>query len=94
MARIESETMADQGLVAVYIAKTESYLNMIDVYSGMVKAVFFGILITQICCYFGLKTEGGPVGLGRNVMVAVVTSLVAVIVSDALATAFINNYLL
>ena len=71
-----------------------AHLNMTDVNSGLVKALVFGILITQICCYFGLKTEGGSVGLGRNVMVAVVSSLVAVILADALATAFINNYIL
>lgn len=77
---------------SLYIQKTEDYLNMTDINSGLVKALVFGILITQICCYFGLKTEGGSVGLGRNVMVAVVSSLVAVILADALATAFINNY--
>ena len=45
-----------------------------------------GSLITTICCYFGLITEGGSVGLGRNIMVAVVTSLVAVIIADLLFT--------
>lgn len=79
---------------SLYIQKTEAYLYMKDINSGLVKALVFGILITQICCYFGLKTEGGSVGLGRNVMVAVVSSLVAVILADALATAFINNYIL
>ena len=78
---------------SLYIQKTEAYLNMTDINSGLVKALVFGVLITQICCYFGLKTEGGSVGLGRNVMVAVVSSLVAVILADALATAFINNYI-
>lgn len=78
---------------SLYLQKTEEYLQMTDINSGLVKALVFGILITQICCYFGLKTEGGSVGLGRNVMVAVVSSLVAVILADALATAFINNYI-
>ena len=79
---------------SMYLEKTEAYLNMTDIISGLVKALVFAILITQICCYFGLKTEGGSVGLGRNVMVAVVSSLVAVILADALATAFITNYVL
>ena len=77
---------------SLYIQKTEEYLAMSDLNSGLVKALIFAILITQICCYFGLKTEGGSVGLGRNVMVAVVSSLVAVILADALATAFITSY--
>jgi phospholipid/cholesterol/gamma-HCH transport system permease protein len=78
---------------AQYVEKTIDWINMTDVNSGLVKSGMFGALITTISCYFGLITEGGSVGLGRNIMVAVVTSLVAVIVADALATAFINNYI-
>ena len=79
---------------SLYVQKTEAYLSMTDVNSGLVKALIFSVLITQLCCYFGLKAEGGSVGLGRNVMVAVVSSLVAVILADAIATAFITNYVL
>jgi phospholipid/cholesterol/gamma-HCH transport system permease protein len=79
---------------SLYVRKTVYYLDMTDVVSGLVKSGIFGSLITIISCYFGLITEGGSVGLGRNIMVAVVTSLVAVIVADALATAVINNYVL
>ena len=79
---------------SIYISKTVAYLNMTDIVSGLVKSAVFGVLITMICCYFGLKTEGGSVGLGRNIMVAVVTAIVFVITADALATAVINNYVL
>ena len=78
----------------LYVDKTLLYLNMTDLCSGLVKAAIFSLLITSICCYFGLETEGGSVGLGRNIMVAVVTSLVAIIAADALATGWINNYIL
>ena len=33
-------------------------------------------------------------GLGRNIMIAVVTSIVAIIIADAVATGWINNYIL
>jgi phospholipid/cholesterol/gamma-HCH transport system permease protein len=78
----------------VFIQKTIFFLEMKDVISGLVKATVFGVLITIICCYYGLETEGGSVGLGRNIMVAVVTSVVAVILADTMATAIINNYVL
>lgn len=77
---------------AVYIMKSTFYLDMADVYSGLIKAVVFAVLITMVCCYYGLITEGGPVGLGRNTMVAVVTSLVMVVIADALLTAFMVSY--
>ncbi len=80
--------------LGVYTSKTLLYLTMTDVNSGLVKSILFSLLITSICCYFGLKTEGGSVGLGRNIMIAVVTSLVAIITMDAVATGWINNYIL
>lgn len=79
---------------SLYVEKTVAWLNMADVTSGLVKSVVFGGLISTISCYFGLTTQGGSVGLGRNIMVAVVTSLVLVIIADALATALMNNYVL
>ncbi len=78
----------------LYVSKTILYLTMTDLTSGLVKAAIFGLLITAICCYFGLETEGGSVGLGRYIMVAVVTTIVAVIIADAIATGWINNYVL
>ena len=78
----------------LYVTKTLAYLTMTDLTSGLVKSGLFGLLITAICCYFGLETEGGSVGLGRNIMIAVVTSLVAIIMADAVATGWINNYIL
>ncbi|MHC4448295.1 MAG: MlaE family ABC transporter permease [Planctomycetota bacterium] len=78
---------------AVYMMKTTFYLEMTDVWSGLIKALVFGILISMICCYYGLITEGGPMGLGRNTMVAVVTSLVVIVLADALLTAAMVNYM-
>ncbi|MEM7356957.1 MAG: ABC transporter permease [Acidobacteriota bacterium] len=78
----------------LYVDKTILYLTMTDLTSGLVKSGLFAMLTTAICCYFGLSTEGGSVGLGRNIMIAVVTSIVAIIVADAVATGWINNYVL
>jgi phospholipid/cholesterol/gamma-HCH transport system permease protein len=77
----------------LYIDKTISMLSMSEINQGLAKAGVFSILISQTCCYFGFITEGGPVGLGRNTMVAVVTTLVLIIVADAVATGFIEAYL-
>ena len=77
----------------LYIDKTLEYLTMSDLNQGLVKSLVFSIIISQTCCYFGFITEGGPVGLGRNTMIAVVTSLVLIILADAVATGFIASYL-
>ena len=79
--------------IPAYIDGTWSGFEMVDLMAGLLKAVTFSVLISIICCYYGLITEGGPMGLGRNTMVAVVTSLVVIIIADALLGAFSINYL-
>lgn len=79
---------------AAYIDKTVEYLRLAHLWSGLLKALAFSVLISGICCYYGFIAEGGPTGLGRYTMVAVVTSLVIVVLADALLTAFSVNYLL
>jgi len=77
---------------SVYVAKSIAYLTMSDVYTGLAKSLVFGVLVTLVCCYYGLISEGGPMGVGRNIMVAVVSSLVIVVVADMLLTALFVNY--
>ncbi len=48
----------------VYTNKTYQYLEFKDIYSGLVKAAFFGFLIALISCYNGFVAEGGPRGSG------------------------------
>jgi phospholipid/cholesterol/gamma-HCH transport system permease protein len=79
---------------SLYVLKTTFYLEMTDIFAGLIKAVAFSGIITMICCYNGLITTGGPMGLGRSVMVAVVTSLVLMIVADTVLTAFMINFLM
>lgn len=76
-----------------WVQGTINGLDMVDLWAGLMKSGVFSILITMICCYYGLITEGGPMGLGRNTMVAVVTSLVVIILADTLLGAFALNYL-
>jgi phospholipid/cholesterol/gamma-HCH transport system permease protein len=76
-----------------YIAGTMEYLRLFELTRGLVKSVIFATLITQISCYFGFITEGGPMGLGRSTMVSVVTTLVLIILAEALADVFIVAHL-
>lgn len=59
-----------------------------DVTSGLLKSVLFAAAITLIACQQGLATEGGAEGVGRRTTSAVVTTLFALIVIDALFTVF------
>jgi len=50
------------------------------VYSGLLKAFVFGILVGVVGCAQGLRASGGALGVGRAVRRAVVASVVLVLV--------------
>ena len=62
-------------------------LEMKDFISGIVKSGVFGLLVGSIACYFGYRTEGGAEEVGRATTLSVVTSIIMIIVADALLTA-------
>lgn len=59
-----------------------------DVTSGLIKSVLFAGAITVIACQQGLATEGGAEGVGRRTTAAVVATLFALIMIDAIFTVF------
>ena len=77
----------------MYVTKTIEQLRIHELTRGVVKSLIFASLITLIACYFGFITEGGPMGLGRSTMVSVVTTLVLIIIAEAIADIFIVNWL-
>lgn len=79
---------------AQYMRVSLDYLKMGDLTGGIIKAVVFGAIVSVISCFYGLRAEGGPTGLGRNIMVSVVTCTVVVAFADAILTAFVSSYVL
>ena len=72
----------------VYIAKTYQYLEFKDIYTGLIKASVFGMLIALISCHHGFVAEGGAEGVGRATTRAVVASSMMVLISDYFMTSF------
>lgn len=63
-----------------------TYIELGDLFHGLVKAIAFGFAIAVISCHFGLRTSGGAVGVGRAVNASVVGSAIAIFVIDYLFT--------
>jgi len=63
-------------------------LEFSDLMQGMAKPVVFAFLLATIGCYKGLTVRGGTQGVGRATTQAVVTSSVAILVSDFFLTKF------
>lgn len=70
----------------VYIGRTVDYVDMGDIYNGLIKAFFFGIIITLSACYNGYYATGGAEGVGRAATRSVVMGCVLILVSDYIIT--------
>lgn len=65
-----------------YISSVRTGTNIDDLIAGIVKPIFFGIIIGLISCHKGLTTKGGTVGVGVSTTQAVVASSINVIIAD------------
>jgi phospholipid/cholesterol/gamma-HCH transport system permease protein len=66
----------------VYISSVRTGTKTADLLTGMIKPVFFGVIIGLVSCYKGLSTKGGTVGVGISTTQAVVVSSINVIIAD------------
>jgi len=73
----------------IYIRRTWDYLELNDIYSGLLKACVFGMIMATISCYHGFYTEGGAEGVGRATTRAVVLSSLLILISNYFITALL-----
>lgn len=69
-----------------YHSTTLEALTFKDMACGLIKGIFFGMLIALVSCYYGLSAKGGAKGLGENTKKSVVTSSIIVLISDFFLT--------
>src|SRR5437868_7059359 len=60
-----------------------------DVFTGLIKPVLFGFIISTVGCYYGISTRGGTQGVGRSTTQAVVASSVLILLVDFFVTKLI-----
>jgi phospholipid/cholesterol/gamma-HCH transport system permease protein len=69
-----------------FINKIIKYLDLEDIYNGLIKAAVFGIIMSVISCYKGFYTSGGAEGVGKSTTEAVVMSSVTILITDYVLT--------
>ncbi len=69
-----------------YINQTIQSLGFQDLFSGLVKSVFFALIIANIGCYEGFNVAGGAEGVGKSTTRSVVASIFLIIVADVFFT--------
>ena len=69
-----------------FIEKIRWYVTAHDIYSGLIKSIVFGGVVTLISCYKGYRAEGGARGVGVATTQAVVISSVSIMILDYFLT--------
>jgi phospholipid/cholesterol/gamma-HCH transport system permease protein len=71
-----------------YIDKMIKFVELNDIYNGLVKSAVFGVILSIVSCYKGFYAKGGAEGVGRATTEAVVASSVTILVTDYILTSF------
>lgn len=72
--------------IASYFEATRNAILARDIYTGLIKSVLFGLVITAVGCKEGFSTGAGAEEVGRSTTAAVVTSIALVILVDLVFT--------
>lgn len=76
-----------------YITSVRFGISIPDILGGIIKPLFFGLIIGSISCYKGLSTSGGTVGVGRSTTNSVVLASIVVIIFDFFLSRALNTIL-
>jgi len=78
--------------VPQYVNRTFEAIKVKDFTTGLIKSGVFGMLISGLACYLGLRVTGGAQGVGVATTRTVVLTIVALITVDLMFTAFFYFY--
>lgn len=69
-------------------------VQAVDIISGFVKSVVFGLCVSWIACFRGWRCGFGAVGVNAATTSAVVTSSVVILITDYFLTSILTNVFL
>ena len=72
---------------SMYMHVTFDSLMYKDLFTGLFKAVVFGMIIAFVSCYEAFNVEGGAEGVGRATTNSVVKTFIMIIAADCFFTA-------
>lgn len=78
---------------AIYLSKLGQFMFLEDIWQGLIKATFFGFVISVIGTYQGFNVTKGAEGVGIGTNMAVVWGMISVLVLDYFLTSFLVHIL-
>lgn len=68
--------------ISTFVSSARNGIEFEDILGGIIKPLFFGLVIGSVACHKGLSTTGGTVGVGKSTTDSVVISSIWVIIFD------------
>lgn len=70
----------------VYYKEALDVLDLKEIYTGLFKAMVFGMIIAVVACAQGLRAENGATGVGQAVRASVIVSFLLIIITGFYGT--------
>lgn len=74
-----------------YWAHTKDFVGMWDLFTGLIKPMFFGGAIALISCFCGFNSKPGAEGVGQAATKAFVISFIVILAIDLFLAMFLNS---
>ncbi len=65
-----------------FMKNLRDFTEVTDLANGLIKSLFFAVIIVLVGCYKGFTTQGGAEGVGRATTESVVISCISILVAD------------
>lgn len=66
----------------IFFGSVKDFFSLLNVFSGLIKAFFFGGITAIVGCYVGFNTSGGAEGVGKATIQAFVYSSALILLND------------
>ena len=70
--------------VHMYLTQLSSAIQVSDFLTGIIKSIFFGLIVAGIGCAYGLRTQMKATGVGESTTKAVVNGIVMLAIADGI----------
>lgn len=72
-----------------FFVNMKNYFRPMDLWGGLIKSFFFGLVITTIACHIGSRAKGGAEGVGKVATLTVVYSSILILLMDFVVAAIL-----
>jgi phospholipid/cholesterol/gamma-HCH transport system permease protein len=76
----------------LYFNEVAGSITYLDIFSSIIKSIFFGFAIGLVGSYAGYNSENGTTGVGKAANTAVVVSMLFIFIIDLLSLQIINVF--